>query len=100
ATTRVSALSLHDALPICRRLAEQVVGRDRLRLLRVGGGALVEEVGVLAGQHLLLEPARRLQLRRVRAEDGREAGMLQGAVEARRSEEHTSELQSRENLVC
>src|SRR5690606_39846241 len=85
-------LSLHDALPICRIEAildggETTVGIestvldlsvDRPRILRPGAvsAAEIEEV---------IGPVERL------------AG---GAEEALRSEEHTSELQSRENLVC
>src|SRR5690606_40099324 len=36
----------------------------------------------------------------IRAEDARPAGQILGGVGDLRSEEHTSELQSRENLVC
>src|SRR5436309_12273216 len=61
AATEIYTLSLHDALPISKRLA-----------LRVAQGRA-------AGQH----PAVRTV-----------------PVPQARSEEHTSELQSRENLVC
>src|SRR3712207_7480921 len=76
ATTEIYTLSLHDALPI---LAGE----------QPGGGAGVAERGVRAPQ--------------------RDAGRLTAvdqptAVEVRkvvpRSEEHTSELQSRQYLVC
>src|SRR5436309_4765642 len=70
ATTEIYTLSLHDALPICR---------DRKRSDRVG--ARGKGAGVFVGG------LRELQTHR--------------AVSTfLRSEEHTSELQSRENLVC
>src|SRR5690606_40620730 len=71
-------LSLHDALPIFRN----VVGSAD-----VEGGILRESVGdttveIVAGEVLL-------------------SGAIGNVVVAQlRSEEHTSELQSRENLVC
>src|SRR5256885_7856314 len=70
ATTEIYTLSLHDALPILR--------------FRVGDA----EVGVDA-HHL----ARRTHFRR-------EQYVLAMKTEMRRSEEHTSELQSPCNLVC
>src|SRR3712207_7478051 len=77
ATTEIYTLSLHDALPICRR--------PRLAAARRRGD---------------LRHARpRRDRRRV---PGRRAGNAAGAGrhEARRSEEHTSELQSRQYPVC
>src|SRR3712207_9301740 len=71
ATTEIYTLSLHDALPISRR-AVSVAGLGR----RTSG---IRHQG---------SRARRLALR-------------QGAARRlRRSEEHTSELQSRQYLVC
>src|SRR3712207_7528721 len=75
ATTEIYTLSLHDALPI------SVVVHDDLVEHRGGGPAGAHRAEVLAGDrqslvHLLL-------------------GIEQG-----RSEEHTSELQSRQYLVC
>src|SRR3712207_9240878 len=74
ATTEIYTLSLHDALPICRvACAHQVRVRARVR------------------GHLRARHPRRAPLDRA----------LPAAVEhARRSEEHTSELQSRQYLVC
>src|SRR3712207_7678462 len=76
ATTEIYTLSLHDALPILRR--------DRVDLGRVDARVVECRLDGLAGE---------LQLG---------AGNLLG--EARlpdpRSEEHTSELQSRQYLVC
>src|SRR5688572_33368006 len=75
ATTEIYTLSLHDALPICG-----AIGR-RLDHVPVRGGR--ERA---AGEQL---------------EDARDV-VLEFAVAAleRRSEEHTSELQSQSNLVC
>src|SRR3712207_8335325 len=73
ATTESYTLSLHDALPICEN--------ERLR----------EEVGRLRQELAATQTARR------------DAEQLQGFVDIARedrSEEHTSELQSRQYLVC
>src|SRR3712207_8694309 len=70
ATTEIYTLSLHDALPICRKPAGDVARGDGLRELDAA----------------VLEPRHRVD---------------PGAVDAAlRSEEHTSELQSRQYLVC
>src|SRR5690606_41691097 len=89
ATTAVNTLSLHDALPIWRAgPAEDQEDQDRLhhrrrrpRLARHPDGQRT------AGDHA---PSPRA---------GEAAGDGRGADQDR-SEEHTSELQSRENLVC
>src|SRR3712207_9584986 len=75
ATTEIYTLSLHDALPICR------VVDDGVPVLAL---QLVELAGVAVSPEL---------------DDGlRQLGLAAAAVE--RSEEHTSELQSRQYLVC
>src|SRR5690606_41491031 len=84
ASTSISALSLHDALPICVLPVPQV-------------GAV--------GEHLQPTPRRLLEHLQLgdRSPVRHEHGLLHGGVDvdhAQRSEEHTSELQSRENLVC
>src|SRR3712207_7244881 len=71
ATTEIYTLSLHDALPICKLAYTSV--STVLRIL--------EQKGVV-------------QSRKV----GR--GHVYSALLPRRSEEHTSELQSRQYLVC
>src|SRR5207244_12145035 len=84
-------LSLHDALPISqeRRLSNQdrqpgVVRRSPLRLQRPRGRR--PEAGALpAGGRLYLQVSR---------------WRRQSLASARRSEEHTSELQSPDHLVC
>src|SRR5436305_9149563 len=72
-TTDFSTLSLHDALPISRIWYGRRTGSMALRLSLMGLGAAAD----------------------VKAYDG---GSLLGT--AHRSEEHTSELQSRPHLVC
>src|SRR5690606_41518267 len=75
ATTAIYSLSLHDALPICQLvLVDHVAG-----LARIGDDA----EPALAGAAFLGINV-----------------VLQVVDVASRSEEHTSELQSRENLVC
>src|SRR5438270_2219544 len=70
ATTEIYTLSLHDALPICRR-----AGRSPRRGCRGS-------------------------TRRSRRRAGRGPGGSRPARRRDRSEEHTSELQSQSNLVC
>src|SRR5436309_5923205 len=84
ATTEIYTLSLHDALPISK-----VRGKKQST-----GTRIKEEAKVILNARMgraVLGIADPNELRKVCYEDGR----------ARlRSEEHTSELQSRENLVC
>src|SRR5690606_41897988 len=79
APTDVAPLSLHDALPICGR-GERAGG--------AGGDGGVREAGRGAGGA------------GCGVRDWRRGGDLGGVGGSGRSEEHTSELQSRENLVC
>src|SRR3712207_8485278 len=77
ATTEIYTLSLHDALPICDGHLQEV------------GGHPVER------RRLHLEPPR------LRAPgDPERAGHPRQGRAGQRSEEHTSELQSRQYLVC
>src|SRR5690606_41992675 len=83
AHTELYTLSLHDALPIYQPGAD-LVGRLAAGMQDQGDVEVVDE-------HTL------------RAQPGAVAGIEplgEGRAEAARSEEHTSELQSRENLVC
>src|SRR3712207_7902198 len=86
ATTEIYTLSLHDALPIWqhRTGGEQVVppGRDLRR--RNDAGLCERTTGWLNGEQRLAREHRGQYGFRVRP----------------RSEEHTSELQSRQYLVC
>src|SRR5687768_18535889 len=74
-TTAIYTLSLHDALPISAEVVAQVLfpGRSRDSLQ-------VPERRLLVAQHLDL--------------------VLGEVADLQRSEEHTSELQSRLHLVC
>src|SRR3712207_8681603 len=73
ATTEIYTLSLHDALPICRGGDDTLSGGLDGDVLRPGGGG--DDVNGGDGQDTV------------------------SFVDAR-SEEHTSELQSRQYLVC
>src|SRR5690606_39315949 len=90
-THQIYPLSLHDALPIYQRVAEgapdRVVAQD-----------VVLEVDVPARRADRLDPGLE-GVRPVELEGQRVARHRLGAARPR-SEEHTSELQSRENLVC
>src|SRR5207249_9266986 len=86
-TTEIYTLSLHDALPISQsNAATQEIRPRRVQIDRF-------EIPRADGAHLIrpqpLAPRDRVQYRRLR---GFELGL--------RSEEHTSELQSRFDLVC
>src|SRR3712207_7581742 len=83
ATTEIYTLSLHDALPICRR------GRRYLRRRRRGR---VSAPG--SGPRPCLSNRGRVLASRCRF------GLGRSRRSGRRSEEHTSELQSRQYLVC
>src|SRR5204862_6377860 len=90
ATTEIYTLSLHDALPICALVVpdhhRDVPARPELELLRALR-ILGPEQARSAGQR-----------RPLRADLGQAHG--DAAAAAVRSEEHTSELQSRRDLVC
>src|SRR3712207_7079715 len=78
ATTEIYTLSLHDALPIYGTELVAHVGEPE------GGGPVAARGGRGRG--------------RVRADGGEDEG--EHPEQGRRSEEHTSELQSRQYLVC
>src|SRR3712207_8755419 len=80
ATTEIYTLSLHDALPICTTSTRATVGV---------GVVMTSSIGFTTGG----------SSRRTR---GRSAACsrCRRAPADRRSEEHTSELQSRQYLVC
>src|SRR3712207_8194800 len=83
ATTEIYTLSLHDALPIYWAAPDP---RE---------GELAAVPGVHGAEHLRQRLARR---RDAASLDGRQR--VGRVVAQRRSEEHTSELQSRQYLVC
>src|SRR3712207_8424585 len=90
ATTEIYTLSLHDALPICklRRVVAEAPGRQHHRpgADRVVADGDPGDRAVLDEQPVDALPERDVNVR-----------LAGGAV---RSEEHTSELQSRQYLVC
>src|SRR5687768_16155309 len=97
-STATYSLSLHDALPISGVVAEHFLDGDHLDLVALRGGRAVH-VDVVHVRGLELRVLQRL----LHHADG--AGAALGGrgdvvCVARRSEEHTSELQSRLHLVC
>src|SRR5690554_7418073 len=86
ATPESYTLSLHDALPI---LTES-------QLLQLAASAEVYSSHVLAAAIVQTAKDQRLPILAMR--DARE--FATNGVQATRSEEHTSELQSRPHLVC
>src|SRR5690606_41120806 len=94
ATTEIYTLSLHDALPIWMQF------RNLFLVLVAGLAFSVGMIGWLLGRSIVT-PLQRL----TRAAERIAAGKLEVQLPVARrdevrSEEHTSELQSRENLVC
>src|SRR5439155_9782589 len=90
ATARRFTLSLHDALPIFHRrgsvAAAQVI-LDLARFLRAGRPRQDAEIQLLGQRPRVFERQQAL-------------GKIPGPRSCIRSEEHTSELQSRGQLVC
>src|SRR5207302_7867290 len=86
--TAIRTLSLHDALPIYRLIRRRLVlihGRQHVQRLRGIVEALQHPI-----QQIRLEGMVRVQ----------QQDPIADHIPGDRSEEHTSELQSRENLVC
>src|SRR5690606_41849771 len=99
ATTCLYTLALHDALPILT--ADTVVharhaGGVVLAGERALGAAQAADVKLLRGE--LLAPGVERFFDLVHCGSGKHQHPMENA--SIRSEEHTSELQSRENLVC
>src|SRR5205814_3913911 len=99
-TAETYTLSLHDALPICRMPIPAVHrgGRDTRRCQRHGRKPATDIVfsaeRLICGAGLVFvfhEQTIAFHFLRLK---------IAAAVEARRSEEHTSELQSLRHLVC
>src|SRR3712207_8492954 len=86
ATTEIYTLSLHDALPIFGAADLLDVG-DRGHPLHQGAVALLGLADLLLGLLALRDVAH-------------DSGKQDLALLPQRSEEHTSELQSRQYLVC
>src|SRR5690606_41182291 len=90
ATTDIYPLSLHDALPISFARLINALQSISHRLQRVNN----------ALQSRQLIPLKKITRKDRPAHPARPAMKLPPKHPLRRSEEHTSELQSRENLVC
>src|SRR5207253_5781689 len=98
-TSSISLFSLHDALPIFR--APLIVGFHQVRVGLLSGVALLILAPDQGGSPIGVRPQRLV------IEDGSGRPMLihargqsLGRFDEPRSEEHTSELQSRGHLVC
>src|SRR5690606_42132248 len=92
-TTTIYPLSLHDALPISLR---RFTFKIQFRPLRPEQRERMFVVEALGGDEAALTESIRARLAKL---DQLCPGDF-AAVQRQRSEEHTSELQSRENLVC
>src|SRR5690606_40671819 len=89
-TPRICTLSLHDALPISgHQVFQGIVSQGQNVGLAAGAGSVhpAELHPGVAGIHQ-------------QRDAGAHAGLTETSPTVIRSEEHTSELQSRENLVC
>src|SRR3712207_7005130 len=82
ATTEIYTLSLHDALPISKTTSEPTTSRTRGRRLTCTPMPLAARTSSSMSS------------------DGRTCGSMRTRSARVRSEEHTSELQSRQYLVC
>src|SRR5207248_9574308 len=91
-TTETYTLSLHDALPICR-VGRRCVDRDA-RVQPLVPGRPEERDRLAVPARAAGGPRREAGRRR------RRVGRTLGHPTRRRSEEHTSELQSPYDLVC
>src|SRR5690606_41076598 len=87
ATTAISTLSLHDALPICTCMRLSASSESTSPILRgasrTSACSSIASLARFAGEN-----------------DLRRRALITLCRWLSRSEEHTSELQSRENLVC
>src|SRR5690606_41245017 len=95
--TAIHAPSLHDALPILALAPAFAAAYDQNRIATGPDGKPVR----IQGSVVVIEPD--LELSLVTAgglEEPRRAWSEAARQHYPRSEEHTSELQSRENLVC
>src|SRR5690606_39692659 len=96
----LSPLSLHDALPIFRATLEEVAEAD-LVLHVVDAGSADRERQMAAVRRVLEDVgATSVPIVDVYNKIDTITAHEQRRLRDRRSEEHTSELQSRENLVC
>src|SRR5690606_41344693 len=92
-TTQSYTLSLHDALPICRKPFSELAQAAE------GGSAVLVNLSRYRCDALVVIGERAVTVPLPKADPGIAADKASALLTAR-SEEHTSELQSRENLVC
>src|SRR5699024_12575396 len=95
--TDISTISLHDALPILESLVKYInkhIYNKRSALLVIAEGAVSEENHALG-----LKPKKHAEAIKIVDAIPELTGM-QARLTTLRSEEHTSELQSRFDLVC
>src|SRR5204863_8128995 len=99
APTQTHTLSLHDALPIS---LEATVGATFASAGTMRMGEILRWPGVLVEPELSQEALRDAVMGAAREALNQllEARRREGAALKARSEEHTSELQSRRDLVC
>src|SRR5690606_42138912 len=99
-TSAIYTLSLHDALPIFDAVGEgDEIGRDAGFLEQLARRSITDP---LAEFDVPARQAPQVAVRRLAAAHQEHASVAPDACTDTedRSEEHTSELQSRENLVC
>src|SRR5690606_41098269 len=97
ATTHTPTLSLHDALPISGPAGEPA-GRRLTAARRLP--PRIPRADFAIRPHRLLDARGAARLLRYRGGDPGAVACAEPVRDPDRSEEHTSELQSRENLVC
>src|SRR5207244_12103978 len=88
--TALYPLSLHDALPICGRLPGLVAGTNQL----------CHPVHAVGHDDLLSNRRRMSHSRAIQERAARSCSSFRSSLSRPRSEEHTSELQSPDHLVC
>src|SRR3712207_8172993 len=88
ATTEICTLSLHDALPIFDSVFDTLIRHGERVFFKADVEGWTREV--LGGADISLDRVAGLQLELA----------VEPSFEGERSEEHTSELQSRQYLVC
>src|SRR5206468_9311980 len=90
ATSDISTLSLHDALPICNNVRELKNVLERMVIFADGPTLTAASI----------PPEIRGTAQPAESENPGTFADQKAEAERRRSEEHTSELQSRSDLVC
>src|SRR3712207_8141416 len=80
ATTEIYTLSLHDALPICLNVLTHVLGKPYAAIIAAFEGSMARSASP--------------------SDSSSDNGVTGDVKYHLRSEEHTSELQSRQYLVC